>query len=34
MNRDSDNFTAEMLLKHLGTLDGGVGTSCARRRRW
>jgi D-alanyl-D-alanine carboxypeptidase/D-alanyl-D-alanine-endopeptidase (penicillin-binding protein 4) len=27
MNRDSDNFTAEMLLKHLGTLDGRVGTS-------
>ncbi len=27
MNRDSDNFTAEMLLKHLGTLDGQVGTS-------
>ena len=27
MNQDSDNFTAEMLLKHLGTLDGGVGTS-------
>jgi D-alanyl-D-alanine carboxypeptidase/D-alanyl-D-alanine-endopeptidase (penicillin-binding protein 4) len=27
MNRDSDNFTAEMLLKHLGALDGGVGTS-------
>jgi D-alanyl-D-alanine carboxypeptidase/D-alanyl-D-alanine-endopeptidase (penicillin-binding protein 4) len=27
MNRDSDNFIAEMLLKHLGTLDGGVGTS-------
>jgi D-alanyl-D-alanine carboxypeptidase/D-alanyl-D-alanine-endopeptidase (penicillin-binding protein 4) len=27
MNRDSDNFTAEMLLKHLGTLDGGRGTS-------
>ena len=27
MNRDSDNFTAEMLLKHLGTLDGGLGTS-------
>ena len=24
---DSDNFTAEMLLKHLGTLDGRVGTS-------
>jgi len=27
MNSDSDNFTAEMLLKHLGTLDGRVGTS-------
>jgi len=27
MNRQSDNFIAEMLLKHLGTLDGGVGTS-------
>jgi D-alanyl-D-alanine carboxypeptidase/D-alanyl-D-alanine-endopeptidase (penicillin-binding protein 4) len=27
MNRYSDNFTAEMLLKHLGTLDGRVGTS-------
>ena len=27
MNRDSDNFTAELLLKHLGTLDGRVGTS-------
>jgi PBP4 family serine-type D-alanyl-D-alanine carboxypeptidase len=27
MNRDSDNFTAEMLLKHLGTLDGRRGTS-------
>jgi serine-type D-Ala-D-Ala carboxypeptidase/endopeptidase (penicillin-binding protein 4) len=27
MNRYSDNFTAEMLLKHLGTLEGGVGTS-------
>jgi D-alanyl-D-alanine carboxypeptidase/D-alanyl-D-alanine-endopeptidase (penicillin-binding protein 4) len=27
MNRDSDNFTPEMLLKHLGTLDGRVGTS-------
>jgi D-alanyl-D-alanine carboxypeptidase/D-alanyl-D-alanine-endopeptidase (penicillin-binding protein 4) len=27
MNQDSDNFTAEMLLKHLGTLDGGLGTS-------
>ncbi len=29
MNRDSDNFTAEMVLKHLGTLAGGVGTSAA-----
>ena len=27
MNRYSDNFTAEMLLKHLGTLEGGLGTS-------
>ena len=27
MDRDSDNFVAEMLLKHLGTLDGGVGTT-------
>ena len=27
MNRYSDNFTAEMVLKHLGTLDGRVGTS-------
>jgi D-alanyl-D-alanine carboxypeptidase/D-alanyl-D-alanine-endopeptidase (penicillin-binding protein 4) len=27
MNQDSDNFTAEMVLKHLGTLDGRVGTS-------
>jgi D-alanyl-D-alanine carboxypeptidase/D-alanyl-D-alanine-endopeptidase (penicillin-binding protein 4) len=27
MNRESDNFIAEMLLKHLGTLDGQVGTS-------
>ncbi len=27
MNQDSDNFTAEMLLKHLGTVDGGLGTS-------
>lgn len=27
MNRDSDNFTAEMVLKHLGTLAGGVGTT-------
>ena len=27
MNRYSDNFTAELLLKHLGTIDGEVGTS-------
>jgi D-alanyl-D-alanine carboxypeptidase/D-alanyl-D-alanine-endopeptidase (penicillin-binding protein 4) len=27
MNRDSDNFTAEMVLKRLGTVDGGLGTS-------
>jgi len=27
MNRDSDNFYAEMLLKQLGTLTGAVGTS-------
>ena len=27
LNRDSDNFTAEMLLKQLGTLDGNAGTS-------
>lgn len=29
MNRDSDNFTAEILLKHLGAVDDGVGTSAA-----
>jgi serine-type D-Ala-D-Ala carboxypeptidase/endopeptidase (penicillin-binding protein 4) len=27
MDRESDNFTAELLLKQLGTVDGGVGTS-------
>lgn len=27
MNRYSDNFTAELVLKHLGTLEGEVGTS-------
>jgi D-alanyl-D-alanine carboxypeptidase/D-alanyl-D-alanine-endopeptidase (penicillin-binding protein 4) len=32
MNRDSDNFTAEMLLKHLGTVDGHVGTSARGAR--
>jgi serine-type D-Ala-D-Ala carboxypeptidase/endopeptidase (penicillin-binding protein 4) len=29
MNRESDNFTAELLLKQLGTLGEGVGTSAA-----
>jgi len=29
MDRESDNFTAEMLLKQLGALDGGRGTSAA-----
>ena len=32
MNRDSDNFTAEMVLKHLGTIDGGLGTSARGAR--
>jgi serine-type D-Ala-D-Ala carboxypeptidase/endopeptidase (penicillin-binding protein 4) len=32
MNRDSDNFTAEMVLKQLGTLQGGVGSSAAGAR--
>lgn len=32
MNRHSDNFTAEMLLKHLGTLGGHVGTSARGAR--
>jgi len=32
MNRDSDNFTAEMVLKHLGTVDGGLGTSARGAR--
>ncbi|MGZ8695648.1 MAG: D-alanyl-D-alanine carboxypeptidase/D-alanyl-D-alanine endopeptidase [Gaiellaceae bacterium] len=27
MNRDSDNFMAELLLKQLGASDGGVGTT-------
>jgi D-alanyl-D-alanine carboxypeptidase/D-alanyl-D-alanine-endopeptidase (penicillin-binding protein 4) len=27
MDRDSDNFTAELLLKQLGTIGGAVGTS-------
>jgi serine-type D-Ala-D-Ala carboxypeptidase/endopeptidase (penicillin-binding protein 4) len=29
MNRESDNFTAELLLKQLGAADEGVGTSAA-----
>jgi D-alanyl-D-alanine carboxypeptidase/D-alanyl-D-alanine-endopeptidase (penicillin-binding protein 4) len=32
MDTDSDNFVAEMLLKHLGTLDGGVGTTARGAR--
>jgi D-alanyl-D-alanine carboxypeptidase/D-alanyl-D-alanine-endopeptidase (penicillin-binding protein 4) len=32
MDRDSDNFVAEMLLKHLGTLDGGIGTTARGAR--
>lgn len=29
MNRESDNFTAEILLKQLGAVDEGAGTSAA-----
>jgi serine-type D-Ala-D-Ala carboxypeptidase/endopeptidase (penicillin-binding protein 4) len=29
MNRESDNFTAEILLKHVGAVDDGSGTSAA-----
>jgi D-alanyl-D-alanine carboxypeptidase/D-alanyl-D-alanine-endopeptidase (penicillin-binding protein 4) len=32
MNRDSDNFTAEMVLKQLGTLAGEIGTSAGGAR--
>jgi D-alanyl-D-alanine carboxypeptidase/D-alanyl-D-alanine-endopeptidase (penicillin-binding protein 4) len=32
MDRESDNFVAEMLLKHLGTLDGRVGTTARGAR--
>jgi len=32
MNTDSDNFAAEMVLKQLGTLDGGDGSSAAGAR--
>ena len=29
MNRESDNFTAEVLLKHLGAVESGVGSSAS-----
>jgi serine-type D-Ala-D-Ala carboxypeptidase/endopeptidase (penicillin-binding protein 4) len=29
VNRESDNFTAELLLKQVGAVDGGPGTSAA-----
>ena len=29
MNHESDNFTAELLLKQIGAVDGGAGTSAA-----
>jgi D-alanyl-D-alanine carboxypeptidase/D-alanyl-D-alanine-endopeptidase (penicillin-binding protein 4) len=29
MNRESDNFTAEVLLKHLGAVETGVGSSAS-----
>ncbi|HEX5583565.1 D-alanyl-D-alanine carboxypeptidase/D-alanyl-D-alanine-endopeptidase [Gaiella sp.] len=32
MNRTSDNFVAEMLLKELGTLEGGIGTTAGGAR--
>jgi serine-type D-Ala-D-Ala carboxypeptidase/endopeptidase (penicillin-binding protein 4) len=32
MNRESDNFTAELLLKQLGAVDEGVGTGAAGAR--
>lgn len=32
MNRESDNFTAELLLKQLGAVDQGRGTSAAGAR--
>jgi D-alanyl-D-alanine carboxypeptidase/D-alanyl-D-alanine-endopeptidase (penicillin-binding protein 4) len=32
MNRESDNFYAEMLLKQLGALNGAIGTSAAGGR--
>lgn len=32
MNTDSDNFTAEMVLKQLGTLEGGVGSTASGAR--
>ena len=32
MNRESDNFTSELLLKQLGALDGGRGTTAGGGR--
>jgi D-alanyl-D-alanine carboxypeptidase/D-alanyl-D-alanine-endopeptidase (penicillin-binding protein 4) len=32
VNRDSDNFTAELLLKHLGAVQTGKGTTAAGAR--
>jgi PBP4 family serine-type D-alanyl-D-alanine carboxypeptidase len=32
VNRDSDNFTAELLLKHLGAVTSGSGTTAAGAR--
>jgi serine-type D-Ala-D-Ala carboxypeptidase/endopeptidase (penicillin-binding protein 4) len=32
MNRESDNFTAELLLKELGAVDQGIGSSAAGAR--
>ena len=33
MGRESDNFVAELLVKHLGALDGVQGTTAARHAR-
>jgi serine-type D-Ala-D-Ala carboxypeptidase/endopeptidase (penicillin-binding protein 4) len=33
MDRESDNFTAELLLKQLGTIDGAPGTSAGGSRQ-
>lgn len=32
MGRESDNFTAELLLKHLGAVESGAGTTAAGAR--